>query len=116
MSKNKPPKKKVVVTTETKSKETTATVRRKGSASRSTGPKEEMLFGKANYLLMLAGVALLMIGLLLMSGGKMPSADVWDDTLIYSWQRTVLAPLVILIGIALEIVAIFHKPKQMPAA
>jgi hypothetical protein len=39
----------------------------------------------------------------------MPSPDVWDASHIYSFRRTVLAPVVMLAGIAIEIVAIFKR-------
>jgi hypothetical protein len=39
----------------------------------------------------------------------MPSPDVWDDSIIYSFRRTVLAPIVIIIGLVVEIFAIFKK-------
>jgi hypothetical protein len=72
--------------------------------------KNELIFGRVNYLWMLAGAVLVVIGLALMTGGRMPSPDVWDDQLIYSFRRTVLAPVVILAGFVVEIFAIFKKP------
>lgn len=69
----------------------------------------EMLFGKKNYQLMLIGILLMALGYILMGGGSMPSSDVWDDEIIYSSRRTLLAPLLILAGIGVEIYAIFKK-------
>jgi hypothetical protein len=46
-----------------------------------------------------------------MSGGHMPSPDVWDESLIYSTRRTLLAPVLILAGLSLQIVAIFTKKQ-----
>jgi hypothetical protein len=100
-------KKKVVVTT---SQKTTPTVARsRSSASSSTAKKGELIFGKTNYILMLAGIGLIALGLILMSGGAMPSPDVWDESIIYSKRRTLLAPIVIILGLVVEIVAIFRK-------
>lgn len=73
------------------------------------GADTSLLFTRQSYILMGAGVALIAIGLLLMSGGKMPSPDVWDEDLIYGFRRTVLAPIAILAGLGLEIYAIFKK-------
>ena len=56
-----------------------------------------------------AGAGLILLGMLLMMGGSMPNPDVWDDSLIYSFRRTVLAPFVILAGLGVEIYAIFKK-------
>ncbi|MBK8504881.1 MAG: DUF3098 domain-containing protein [Saprospiraceae bacterium] len=56
-----------------------------------------------------AGAGLIFLGMLLMLGGSMPSPDVWDDSIIYSFRRTVLAPIVILAGLVVEIYAIFKR-------
>ena len=55
------------------------------------------------------GAGLIALGLVLMSGGHMPSPDVWEPERIYGFRRTVLAPLVILAGLGVEIYAIFKK-------
>lgn len=82
-------------------------------ASRTTSSastrKDELVFNKTTYIWMGAGIALIFIGLLLMSGGKMPNPETWDDSIIYSFRRTVLAPIVILAGLVVEIVAIFKR-------
>lgn len=122
MSKEKN-KKKVVTTNEAKTTSrktvTTASKKRKTVAPTSsrrtnvstarTLPKEELIFKRENYLVMLAGVGLIAIGLFLMSGGAMPSKDVWDPNIIYSTRRTVIAPIFILAGLIVEIFAIFRK-------
>ena len=68
-----------------------------------------MLFNKNNFIWMGAGILLVAIGLVLMSGGKMPSPDVWDETIIYSPVRMVIAPIFILAGLIIEVFAIFRK-------
>lgn len=68
-----------------------------------------MVFGRQNYILFIAGAVLIFIGLALMTGGHMPSPEVWDDNIIYSFRRVTLAPIFILAGLAVEIVAIFKK-------
>jgi hypothetical protein len=69
----------------------------------------DLLFGRKNYILMIAGIGLILLGFLLMSGGSMPSPDVWDESLIYSHRRITVAPILILAGFVLQIVAIFTK-------
>ena len=98
------PRKKVVAT-----KRTATTIAAR--ARHKPKVKEELLFTKKNYILMAAGAGLVLLGLILMSGGAMPSPDVWDDSLIYSFRRITLAPVVILAGLALEIYAIFAREK-----
>ena len=99
------PKKKKVVSTKKKVQPTSS--KYKKSAPKKAPPT--LLFKKQNYLLMGAGALLVLLGFLFMLGGKMPSPDVWDDSIIYSFRRTVLAPILILAGLAVEIVAIFKK-------
>ncbi len=99
-------KKKVVVATTPKMGPTT-TQRAKAAVA----PKSSVLiFDKTNYLLMLVGLALIAFGLVMMSGGKMPDPNTWDESLIYSRRRTVVAPAIILMGLVVEIFAIFRKP------
>jgi hypothetical protein len=44
-----------------------------------------------------------------MSGGSMPSPDVWDESLIYSFRRITLAPIVLIAGLIVSGMAIFVK-------
>lgn len=109
MSKSKPPKKKVVVTTK-KKVPTKRRVSPSSHRSRSSEVVQEvMVFGKQSYIWMGAGIVLIALGLILMSGGQMPSTEVWDDDIIYSFRRTTLAPIFILAGLVVEIYAIFKK-------
>ncbi len=114
MSSHKPPKKKVVVTSKksqpTQRKKVTPTVSKSRSRTSTSSLKgQELIFGRKNYILMLAGVGLITLGMLLMLGGSMPSPDVWDPDIIYSFRRITLAPLLILAGLIIEIIAIFKK-------
>jgi len=68
-----------------------------------------LIFGKNNYKFVLIGVGLLFLGLALMSGGHMPSPDVWDESLIYSHRRITVAPILILAGLVVNVYAIFVK-------
>lgn len=65
---------------------------------------------------MLAGIVLIAVGLVLMSGGAMPSPSVWDESIIYSWRRTLLGPLVIIIGLVAEIFGIFNNARVEDAS
>ncbi len=113
MSKDKPSKKKVVVTTQKKKEsgasgqKATATGRRRGKTP--AKQQVELIFGPKNYLWMGIGIGLIFIGFLLMAGGRMPSPDVWEPQRIYSFRRTVLAPIFILAGLGTEIYAIFKR-------
>ena len=105
-------KKKVVVTTSdaNNKRRTTPTVStRNRNTTIRVEPTEPLLFGKQNYILMAAGFGLFALGMILMLGGDMPDPDTWDPDIIYSFRRTVLAPFMILLGLIVEIYAIFKK-------
>jgi len=68
------------------------------------------LFTKENYTWMIGGIVIIAIGMFLMSGGKNP-ANQFDQKLVYSTTRITIAPFLICLGLGLEIVALFRKPK-----
>jgi hypothetical protein len=72
-------------------------------------PTFPLLFTKENYKWMLIGCGLIGVGLILMLGGAMKDPNIWDESVIYSVRRTVLAPVLILAGLVAEIYAIFKK-------
>ncbi|MFB2117611.1 DUF3098 domain-containing protein [Parapedobacter sp. 2B3] len=64
--------------------------------------KASFVFGKRNYQLFLASIAVVALGFILMTGT--------ED--IYSFTKITLAPLVVVIGFGLGVVAILIKPKN----
>ena len=107
---SKKSKKKIVVAKDAKKttkKPLSPTVSRSRGSSASTSKKEPLIFGKQNYIYMAAGALLVALGLILMSGGSMPDANTWDTDIIYGFRRTVLAPVLIIAGLVVEVVAIF---------
>ncbi|MES2328507.1 MAG: DUF3098 domain-containing protein [Bacteroidota bacterium] len=73
------------------------------------------LFTKDNYTWMLIGGAVIALGMLLMSGGKSADPKVFDTKEVYSTVRITIAPALIVLGLLVEIYAIFKKPKAVPA-
>ncbi|HEY0059597.1 MAG TPA: DUF3098 domain-containing protein [Flavisolibacter sp.] len=69
------------------------------------------LFDKSNLMWMLGGIAVMVIGFFLMSGGRSEDPNVFDPNEVYSTMRITVAPILILAGLVLLIVAIFRKPK-----
>jgi hypothetical protein len=68
-------------------------------------PKPENLtfaFGKENYILMLIGLAVIIIGFFMMSG----SEDIFSTT------KLTVAPILVLAGFAFEVFAIMRKSKD----
>ncbi len=72
---------------------------------------QEFLFGKRNYIIMLIGLACIVLGFILMSGGGSTDPEVFNESM-YSFQRIRLAPTIILIGFGIEIYAILANPKK----
>lgn len=69
------------------------------------------LFTKDNYLWMGIGAAIIALGMFLMSGGKNVDPNVFDDKVVYSFTRVTVAPILIILGLMVEIFAIFKKSK-----
>ncbi len=67
------------------------------------------LFRKMNYILMGIGAILLLIGYICLAGGDVPD-EVFDGE-IFNTRRIVVAPILIFIGLVVEIVAIMWHPK-----
>lgn len=67
-----------------------------------TTPTGIFIFGKENYILMIAGVAIIILGFTLMAGKE----NILEDT-----TKVTVAPILILIGFVVEIFAIM-KPKK----
>ncbi len=72
------------------------------SKKSSQAQKPAFVFGKRNYQLFLASIAVVALGFILMLGT--------ED--IYSFTKITIAPLVVVIGFALGVVAILIKPKN----
>ena len=70
------------------------------------------LFGKDNFIWMLAGVAVMALGFFLMAGGKSADLTKFNDNEVYSTTRITIAPILIIAGFIIEIFAIMRKPKQ----
>lgn len=60
---------------------------------------------------MLAGLAVIALGMILMAGGKSTDPNVFNKDEVYSTTRITIAPILILAGLVIEIYAIFKKPK-----
>ena len=78
---------------------------------------------KENYMLLVIGFAIIMIGFLLMIGGGVddpnlfyPDGDNTQTPEVFSWRRITLAPIIVLFGFTFEIWAIMKKPKALESA
>ena len=68
-------------------------------------------FGKQNFIIVLIGLALIALGFILMIGGGSTDPDVFNEKM-FDFQRITLAPILVLAGFVVEIVAIFWRGKK----
>ena len=74
--------------------------------------KSNFALSKENYVLMLIGLGIIILGYFLMAGGKSTDPNVFNEEELYSFRRITLAPIVIVAGFIFEIYAIMKKPKS----
>lgn len=73
--------------------------------------KFQFAFGKINYILMVAGIVVLAIGYVLLAGGGSDDPNVFNPAM-FDNRRLVVAPILIVLGFIVEIVAIMFKDKN----
>ena len=61
-----------------------------------------------NYVLLLVGAVVIILGFILMAGGEPATPENFDYS-IFSFRRITLAPIVVVIGFAFEVYAILKK-------
>ena len=71
----------------------------------------EFVFGKQNYIILGAALAVIIFGFILMSGGGSDNPNEFSEE-IFNFRRITLAPIVILIGYGLVVYAILKKPNS----
>lgn len=73
--------------------------------------KQTFIFERKNYVLMLVGIALVVIGFILMTGGGSDDPEVFNPE-IFAPVRIVVAPLFIVAGLVVEVFAIMKKGTE----
>ncbi|HKK43008.1 MAG TPA: DUF3098 domain-containing protein [Bacteroidales bacterium] len=81
------------------------------SAKNEKREKVNFALGRENYKLLAIGFVVIVIGFLLMLGGRSDDPNKFSTT-IFSFRRITLAPVVVLAGFIFEIWAIMRKPKE----
>lgn len=69
---------------------------------------EKMALTMKNYILLLAGFAVIVLGFALMCGGGSDDPEVFNYEM-FSWRRITLAPILVIGGFAFEIYAIMKR-------
>ena len=76
----------------------------------STKNDSKMPLSARNYLLLAIGLAVIILGFILMSGGTTATPETFSED-IFSWRRITLAPILVVGGFAFEIYAILKRFK-----
>lgn len=71
----------------------------------------QMPLAMRNYVLLLVGAVIIVIGMVLMSGGGTSTPEEFHYE-IFSWRRITLAPILVIFGFAFEIYAILKRFKD----
>ena len=82
-----------------------------GEKKRKESIKPQFVFERKNYKFMLIGIAVIILGFIMMTGGGSDDPNVFNPE-IYSWRRIRLAPALILIGFGIEVYAILLNPDK----
>ncbi|MCX7954073.1 MAG: DUF3098 domain-containing protein [Bacteroidales bacterium] len=70
------------------------------------------LFGKVNYYILVLGLIFIVIGFILMSGGKTSDPNIFNADELFSFRRLSLSTIFIIAGYALEVIGILYKQKN----
>lgn len=73
--------------------------------------QKNFAFGKQNYIWMIIGVAVIILGYILLSGGGSDDPDKFNYAL-FNTRRLVIAPILIVGGLVIEVYAIMKKSKE----
>ena len=69
------------------------------------------VFNKINYIIIIAGIVLLALGYILLAGGGSDDPNVFNPEM-FNGRRLYLAPILIILGLIVEIVAIMYRGKD----
>ncbi len=83
----------------------------KATASKSSAPQGKFMFDQMNYTLLMIGLVVLVIGFIAMTGGADHDPNVFSKAEKFSFRRVTLAPILVLLGFGIQIVAIFYRSK-----
>lgn len=84
---------------------------KKKSNAATAADRSEMPLGQRNYILIAAGVVIMILGFILLSGGASQSPEVFNYEM-FNFRRLYIAPTLLLAGLALEVFAILYRPKD----
>ena len=71
----------------------------------------DFVFKKKNYMILIGGLVLILLGITLMIGGGSEDPTQFSEE-IFNFQRLTLAPILIVTGFVMGVVAIMYKSKK----
>jgi hypothetical protein len=71
----------------------------------------DFVFKKKNYIILIGGLVLILLGIALMIGGGSEDPTQFSDE-IFNFQRLTLAPILIISGFVIGVFAIMYKSKK----
>jgi hypothetical protein len=73
--------------------------------------KNNFIFKKRNYKIMILGLIIIAVGFILMSGGGSQDPNIFSPD-IYNFRRIRLAPTLVLLGLGIQIYAILSTTDK----
>ena len=71
--------------------------------------KKNMVLNNKNYLFIILGCVVVILGFVLMSGGGSENPDVFNEEELFSFRRITLAPFLVMLGYGLVLFGIMKK-------
>lgn len=73
--------------------------------------KNDFVFGKDNYIYIIGGIVITIIGFILMMGGGSDDPNVFNGDELFSTTRINIAPFLVILGFVVVIYGIMKKRK-----
>ena len=71
--------------------------------------KKNMVLNKKNYLFIILGCVVVILGFVLMSGGGSENPDIFNEEELFSFRRITLAPFLVMLGYGIVLFGIMKK-------
>ena len=73
--------------------------------------KTKMVLGKKNYMFIITGCFVVILGFILMSGGGSEDPNVFQEDELFSFRRITLAPFMVMVGYGVVLYGIMKKQQ-----
>ena len=73
--------------------------------------KSKMVLGKKNYVFIIIGCLVVILGFILMSGGGSENPNVFQEEELFSFRRITLAPFTVMLGYGVVLYGIMKKQQ-----